>query len=211
MWILQGFVLCKDDINWLNIRSQQTLSRFLWPRIKFCFQPLPIIQFLHPTPTGRQATAPLSQPGHRKVDQQASYLQPSPRVQRHPRRKDMPRETYTVASFKTKPNPNRFWFPGVNPTFRQCGQDNTATGYKDWEQQPARITKLLTMEDGKVYGESSSSGKRTWKGGATRTQLRVCFKPRSRMRFPQWLNMRSNNFFLFLLPFAILITFFFFF
>ena len=36
-----------------------------------------------PTPTGRRATAPLSQPGNRKVDQQASHLQ-TPRVQRHP-------------------------------------------------------------------------------------------------------------------------------
>ena len=103
------------------------------------------------------------QPGHRKDDRPTSHLWKSPRYlpypellfprfQRHPWRKDTPRDAYTAASFKMKPNPNRFRVPVVNPTSRQYGQDNTATGYKDREHQSARVTALLTREDGKVYG-----------------------------------------------------------
>ena len=50
-----------------------------------------------------------------------------------------------------KPNLNKFRAPEVNLTTRHYEQNNTATDYKDWDQQPARITKLLTMEDGKVF------------------------------------------------------------
>ena len=53
-----------------------------------------------------------------------------------------------------KPNLNRFQVsenPGVTLLSRQYGQDNAETGYKGWEQQPARITELLTRKNGKVY------------------------------------------------------------
>ena len=71
-----------------------------------------------------------------------------------------------------KPNLNGFQIPGVNPPSGQYRQNNPATDYKDWDQQPAIIMELLTKEDMKLYGAVMEFRKRMEKGGATRIQLR---------------------------------------
>ena len=84
------------------------------------------------TPTGHREPKPLTHPGQRKNNQQTTkpcpYPEPLfPRFLRHPWRKTT---------------------PGANPKLRLNGPNNTAPGYKDQEQQPARASELLTKVDG---------------------------------------------------------------
>ena len=106
-----------------------------------------------PNSTGCQESAPMIQPGQRKKNLQTprSRLYAKPlflRVPWHPLRRDTPRDVYEASYLKIKPNTNRFQVPGVNPTSRLHGQKNAAPGYKDWKQQPARVTELITKEIG---------------------------------------------------------------
>ena len=106
-----------------------------------------------PTPTGRQGSTLLIHPGQRKNNQQTTRARPYPeqlfpRILRHPWRKKTPRDHHTALSCKTKLNTNRFRGTKANLTPRLRGQNNTAPGYKDQGQQPARATKLLTKVDG---------------------------------------------------------------
>ena len=107
-----------------------------------------------PTSTGLRGSTPLTHPGQRKYSQQTTQSCPYPkplfpRILRHQWRKDTPKDDHTALSCKQKPNANRLPGPGANPTPRLSGQNNTAPGHKYQEQQPPRVTKLLT----KVYGE----------------------------------------------------------